>query len=162
MSGIVDGRDLSAESGCVVLFPAETAEYVEDVDWSDVRRLVVIDGTWRQAKAMMISETLSRLSMRPIKLRESHRTTFWRYQSLGPHCLSTIEAIYRFYQELSLHQHGKVDVRLDNLLYLFTFFYDLIQKEYTVIRPDRKFTPKHPQADYIVAHPSSSTKLEDK
>lgn len=145
---VVEGLDASYETGCVLLFPADTAKKVEETDWADVRRLVVIDGTWQQAKAMLRSKALSGITRR-VRLSEAHRTAFWRYQSLGPHCLSTIEAIYRLYQEWAVHRNGAADPQLDNLLYFFSFFYGLIQHEYTVCHPDRTFTPKHTH-NYIV------------
>lgn len=130
----------------VLLYPDETARLISEVDWSGVRRLVVIDGTWQQAKAMVRSPCLAHLTRR-VCLSESNKTLFWRYQHVGLHCLSTIEAIYRFYQEYSAHQNTNPSHNLDNLLYFFSFYYTLIQDDYAQ-NPERRYTHKH-RRDYI-------------
>jgi DTW domain-containing protein YfiP len=129
----------------VVLFPDETSKSIAETDWSGVKRLIVIDGTWRQAKAMIQAPGLRHL-VRRVRLNENNRTLFWRYQEIGPHCLSTIEAIHRFYQEFQADR-GKVEGSLDNLLFFFSFFYNLIQDDYAN-NPDRRYTRKH-REDYI-------------
>ncbi|PJF16770.1 DTW domain-containing protein [Paramicrosporidium saccamoebae] len=134
----------------VLLFPDETAQRVDEIDWRDVKRLVVIDGTWQQAKAMVKSSCLQHLTRR-VKLNESNKTLFWRYQQIGPHCLSTIEAVHHFFQELHQHQHGQTTQAFDDLLYIFSFFYGLIQDDYAQ-NPDRRYTAKHRQ-DYITKRP---------
>jgi DTW domain-containing protein YfiP len=133
-------------SECVLLFPDSTAKTVPEINWSDIKRLVVIDGTWQQAKSMIQSSHLKHL-VHHVKLDANNETLFWRYQRLGPHCLSTIEALYRFSQELTLYQTGKVSSELDDLLYFFSFFYGIIQDDYSR-NPDRHYTSKHRQ-DYI-------------
>ena len=65
-------------------------------------------------------------------------TVFWRYQSLGRHALSTIEAIYYFSTEIDRSK----DAQLDNLLWFYSYFYDLIQ-EYYRCNNLKSFTSKH-------------------
>lgn len=131
----------------VILYPSSDSKPVSDVDWSSVKQLVVLDGTWQQAKAMCsVSPILN--SLPKVHLSTENRTVFWRYQNLGPHCLSTIEAIYYFYREYDMAvECGNVDTGLDNLLYLYSFFYHLIQDSYKK-NPDRKYNTKRGD-DYI-------------
>ena len=138
---------------CLLLFPSAQAKTVDQIhDWTCIKRLIVIDGTWQQAKAMLNSQPFSHLSGRTVKLGKPYETLFWRYQSLGPHCLSTIEAIYRFYQELARLENGYFDSelkQLDNLLFFFSFQFGLVQQDYAQ-NPQRHFTSKH-RPGYIIS-----------
>lgn len=138
----------------VILFPDETAVELKDLsenEFSQIRNVIVIDGTWSQAAAINRTEPYCRL--RRIKINPNLKTVFWRYQDLGEHCLSTIEAIYYFMrefleaQERNNNQMIVYDGRYDNLLYFFSFFYHLIQRSYNN-NPDRKYTSRH-RSDYI-------------
>lgn len=129
----------------VILFPSPDSKPVEAIDWSSVKQVVVLDGTWQQAKAMCNTSTLID-SIPKVHLSTSHKTCFWRYQNLGPHCLSTIEAIYYFYHEYLLHQDEPVE-GLDDLLYFFSFFYHMVQDNYK-FKPDRHIHTKL-GSDYI-------------
>ena len=132
---------------CVVLFPSADSKPVAAIDWSRVTRLVVLDGTWNQAKSMCLGcPVLSRLPR--VHLSTQNATAFWRYQQCGPHCLSTIEAIHAFYREHAA-LGGLASSQFDNLLYFFSFLYRLIQEDYRS-HPARSFTHRHGQAaDYI-------------
>lgn len=138
-------------SAYVILFPDETAvelKYLSTDEFSKIRNVIVIDGTWSQAAAINRTEPYCRL--RRIKINPNLKTVFWRYQDLGQHCLSTIEAIYYFmreFQEASDANSTCYDGRFDNLLYFFSFFYHLIQRSY-INNPDRKYTSRH-RSDYI-------------
>lgn len=149
----------------VILFPDETAVELKNLskeEFQRVKNVIVIDGTWSQAAAINRTDPYSRL--RRIKINPNLRTVFWRYQDLGEHCLSTIEAIYFFMKEFSEVQMQNsnnfneddvvescfislYDGRFDNLLYFFSFFYHLIQRSY-LNDPDRKYTSRH-RSDYI-------------
>jgi hypothetical protein len=146
-------EEITANSAAyVILFPDETAVELKDLsvdEFSQIRNVIVIDGTWSQAAAINRTDPYSRL--RRIKINPNLRTVFWRYQDLGEHCLSTIEAIYYFMREFLEAQQtfNRVDYdgRYDNLLYFFSFFYHLIQRSYNS-NPDRKYTSRH-RSDYI-------------
>ena len=133
----------------VLLYPGPDSVSIADIDWSTVRSLVVIDGTWRQARAM--STQCKQLStLRKVHLGTDNQTFFWRYQNLGSHCLSTIEAIYHFYRNFkgasqSLEQSEK---NFDNLLFFFSFFAHLIRDSYQC-QPDRPFTSRHSNANFF-------------
>ena len=78
---------------------------------------------------------------------DEQKTLFWRYQDVGEDCLATIEgksqpfflhpanltfslAIYYFYKEYVTKQLGSYDGQVDDLLYYYTFMYNLIQNKY--------------------------------
>jgi len=61
---------------------------------------------------------------------DEQKTLFWRYQDVGEECLATIEAIYYFYKEFVTKQSGSYDGECDDLLYYYSFMYNLIQDRY--------------------------------
>ncbi|RKP24141.1 DTW domain-containing protein [Syncephalis pseudoplumigaleata] len=134
----VDGRTL-------LLFPGEDARSLTDIDAASFDRLVVVDGTWNQAKAMVrYSPVLSRL---PRVMIRTEQTLFWRFQNLASDHLATIEAIYYFYREYhKAYATSSYAGEYDNLLYYFKFFYNRIQNEYR--RTGKPFTRRY-QGDYI-------------
>lgn len=134
------------EKSMLLLFPSPEARSVSEVNWAHISRLVVIDGTWQQAKSMVAS-LREKLPMQCVRLQDTHETLFWRYQSIGPHCLSTIEAIYYFYRELEEALGAPQDPQLDNLLWFFSHQYELIQEDYRR-NPERHYTARH-RPDYI-------------
>lgn len=133
----------------VILFPDPEAVQLHELppeELKAVKRVIVIDGTWSQAAA--INRAHPFCSLRKIRLDPSLKTCFWRYQNLGPHCLSTIEAIYHFMREAAQIEDTAASAdSLDDLLYFFSFFYHLIQESY-LANPERKFTSRH-RPDYI-------------
>lgn len=148
-SDLVD-EIISDPSAYVILFPDESAVELRDLsneEFSKIRNVIVIDGTWSQAAA--INRTDPYCKLRRIKINPNLRTVFWRYQDLGEHCLSTIEAIYYFMKEYQEAKNKDLvyDGRLDDLLYFFSFFYHLIQDSY-IKNPDKKYTSRH-RFDYI-------------
>lgn len=138
---------LDADS-TVILFPEEgVSQPISAIDWNPIKRIIVIDGTWQQAKGMLIHDEKLRLVTKRVHLDYAHEGLFWRHQPFGKHCLSTIEAIYYFYREYCDALNLKLATNLDDLLYFFSFFYHLIQEDYQK-NPNRKFNSKH-RADYI-------------
>jgi len=131
-SYLTDGRVL-------LLYPsAEAVDLGEAVRSSmkpggvPIERLVFVDSTWAQAKAI---ERDARLKALPRVFIGSHETLFWRYQRGKPKThLSTIEAIY--YALLTFQQatrEGGIaapDHSLDNLLFLFKFMYEKVTGMY--------------------------------
>ncbi|XP_055948219.1 tRNA-uridine aminocarboxypropyltransferase 1-like isoform X2 [Argiope bruennichi] len=86
-------------------------------------KVIFIDSTWRQSKAMYND---SRLQSLPCVILSEYKSVFWRHQKGKPDTyLATIEAIYYFLRELDnlmnpgVHYSGKYD----NLLFLFKYFY---------------------------------------
>lgn len=131
----------------VILYPDEASVQLEELpveELSLIESVIVIDGTWSQAAAINRATPFAQL--RKIKINPALTTHFWRYQNIGPHCLSTIEAIYHFMREYC--EARRVQTRnLDDLLYFFSFFYDLIQASYKN-NPQRQYTSRH-RPDYI-------------
>ncbi|KAI8052404.1 DTW domain-containing protein [Syncephalis plumigaleata] len=133
-----DGRTL-------LLFPGHNARSLVDIDPASFDRLVVVDGTWNQAKAMVrYSPVLGRL---PKVMIRTEKTRFWRFQNIAPDHLATIEAIYYFYREYH-NAYAKTPYagEYDNLLYYFKFFYNMIQNKYR--DTGKPFTRRY-QGDYI-------------
>lgn len=131
----------------VLLFPAKDAVFLDELpsdEFAKIRRVIVLDCQWHQAKKLEAHANVAQL--RRVKIR-NYTTTFWRYQDVGDECLATIEAIYYFYREHGTRAlGGRYDGRYDNLLYYYKFFYDLIQHSYKV--QGKPFTKRH-AANYV-------------
>eukprot|EP00003_Mantamonas_plastica_P021572 TRINITY_DN3515_c1_g2_i1.p1 TRINITY_DN3515_c1_g2~~TRINITY_DN3515_c1_g2_i1.p1 ORF type:complete len:318 (-),score=87.65 TRINITY_DN3515_c1_g2_i1:665-1618(-) len=126
------------EADTVILYPGENAIDIQDLDLDAVKRVVVIDGTWSQAKTMSRDPALTKLKQ--VKIG-NYETMFWRHQQKGKDHLATIEAIYYFYRELytAINAQGKGETGVvgseyageaDNLLFFYMYKYRLIQKVY--------------------------------
>lgn len=122
-----------------LLFPGPDAKEITTLDISPCDKIVVLDGTWVQAKKMARHPTLLAL---PRVSFTQRNTFFWRYQPLGPTFLSTIEAIYYCCRDFLDAADGSYDGRVDNLLWFFKFFYEIIQENYRNNRT-RTFTTRH-------------------
>lgn len=114
-------------SKSALLYPSDDALPMEEVDWTQVEHLIVIESTWIKAKCVAKDERLA--NVQKVKLNKYH-TKFWRYQQVGPEGLATIEAIYYLYVECFQAQHGDYDGRYDPLLYFFVHMYQSIQQHY--------------------------------
>ncbi|EPZ33647.1 DTW-domain-containing protein [Rozella allomycis CSF55] len=113
----------------LLLFPSVDAKPISQLDCEKYKKLIVIDGTWKQAKMMVKSnkEKFSKVQKVCIQQKE---TLFWRHQRVSKYCLATIEAIYHFMIEF-LAEKGQDSKSVDNLLFFFSFFYNRIQNHYT-------------------------------
>lgn len=131
-------------NSCFVMFPDENAVEVSTIDPLKIKKLIVIDGTWNQAFSIYKSFFKNRYPSIRVTLGHGNMgTLFWRYQSLGTHALSTIEAIYWFFRSFDKEQN----INYDNLLWFFSYFYHLIQKRYFA-NDLIKFNSKQ-RADYV-------------
>lgn len=108
-------------------------------------RIVVIDGTWIQAKQICnktpVLQKMQRVTIAPRK------THFWRYQNVDDFHLATIEAIYYLYREFGEAYQAPYDGSYDNLLFYYKFFYNMIQDNYSM--KSASFSRRHQQKDYI-------------
>ncbi|KAI8393472.1 DTW domain-containing protein [Radiomyces spectabilis] len=132
----------------LLLFPGPDAKTLKDIPRDSFDRVIVIDGTWKQAnKIARETPGLQSLQKVTISPRETH---FWRYQQLSEHHLATIEAIYYFYREYAeaYETTTAYDGRYDNLLFYYRFFYKLIQDHYRT-NSSKRFTHRHGKKDYI-------------
>ena len=113
----------------VLLFPSKEATPIYELtieEISQIKHAVFIDSTWQSARSIWSSPVVSKLR----KVRIVDRVTrFWRYQSLGPSCLATIEAIYYLCRELIEKQRLYLG-EVDDLLFLFSYMYHTIQDSY--------------------------------
>lgn len=81
-------------SDTVLLYPTDDAVFLQDLEpefVQSIARVVVIESTWQKGNVVASHPHLQPL--RKIKL-QGWESTFWRYQELGRHFLSTLEAIY--------------------------------------------------------------------
>ena len=112
-----------------------------------IKKVVVIDSQWHKVHAILSHPNLN--GMKCVKITEQ-KTTFWRYQKNGDAYLATIEAIYYFYREFFSALNGpsvQYQGEYDNLLYLYVFLYDIIQKYYKE-RPGAIFRHKEGYIQY--------------
>lgn len=118
----------------VVLFPSDDAISVKDLDFSKIKHVVFVESQWHTAKRILKAPQVARL---PHVKIENYETRFWRWQNFGNEGLATIEAIYYFYKEFITATKGTYSGEVDNLLYYFTFYYELLQDVYK--RSGREF-----------------------
>lgn len=138
--GCLEGADLERTA---LLFPGPDAENIADIDPASFDKVLVIDGTWSQAKSM-INKNSAFLKMRKVTVNP-RKTRFWRYQTVDDSYMATIEAIYFLYRDQLPRE--AYDGRYDALLYFFKYFYNLIQSRYNT-NPEITFHSKH-QKGYI-------------
>ena len=147
-SGDFIGNNGTRIEQCVLLYPSEDAIPVDCIP-STITTLVVIDGTWSQAKTMcrILSTKTKCITL------NSYSTKFWRFQNLSDEYLSTIEAIYYFFKEY--HEKfvaNEYANEYDDLLYYFQVKYGIIQEHYRK-NASISFTKRHRLGnDYIQRH----------
>ncbi|XP_066268932.1 tRNA-uridine aminocarboxypropyltransferase 1-like [Branchiostoma lanceolatum] len=90
-------------------------------------RVIFIDSTWNQTHRIFNDERLKGLQCVILK---DHVTHFWRHQRDKPDTfLATVEAIYYFLREYhDIFVGAAYDGRFDNLLYFFSFMFQIVQK----------------------------------
>ncbi|CAO3648514.1 unnamed protein product [Cunninghamella echinulata] len=131
----------------LLLFPGPNAKTLKEIPRESFDRIVVLDGTWRQA-TRMAKETPQLKGLQQITI-EPRQTHFWRFQQKSDNHLATIEAIYYIYREYAdayeteTPYHGQYD----DLMFYYKFFYNLIQNKYRN-NHDRTFNRRH-KKDYI-------------
>lgn len=79
-------------SKVLLLFPSPTSVALTELpDLSRFTTLIAVDTTWQ--KGGMVLVTPQSAPFQHVHIANYH-TLFWRYQALGPSCLSTVEAVY--------------------------------------------------------------------
>ncbi|KAJ1648666.1 hypothetical protein J3B02_004906 [Coemansia erecta] len=122
-----------------LLFPGPDAKDIADLDPLSFDRIVVIDGTWSQAKGMIHNNP--RLQLMQKVTVKPRKTRFWRYQNLDESFMATIEAIYFLYRDsVGDSYNGEYDA----LMFFYKYFYDFIQSEYAA-NPEKPYHSKHQQ-----------------
>jgi hypothetical protein len=108
----------------ILLFPCRRSVSMEYIDWSRVKRLIVLDGTWNHVQGMSLHPNLQTL---PCVRIEHVETMFWRSNGQGkedrPDLLATIEAIYYFFCHYAKITTGTYQGQYDDLLFLFVYYY---------------------------------------
>lgn len=127
----------------VLLYPRENAlslaEYGKEA-LSKITHLVMIDSTWEQVNTYLKQPEIQALQAIKISAEE---TTFWRYQRVDSSNLATVEALYFFFKEYDQCITNKeYDGKYDNLLYFYTFNYNLIQNAYKKEKKEVSYTNK--------------------
>lgn len=121
------------------LYPTKNAKTLKEIGkekLSKINHLLMIDSTWAQVNTFMKIPEINKLQAVKITTTE---TTFWRYQQVDSSNLATIEALYFFFKEYDevMRKEGEnYDGKYDNLLYFYTFNYNLIQERYSSTKKD--------------------------
>ncbi|PVU89048.1 hypothetical protein BB561_005588 [Smittium simulii] len=147
---------------CLLLYPGADAKTMQELQeegkLAEYTDIIVIDGTWKQARGMICDESRPEhlakhsLSQKNILHKaqkvtiQPRNTKFWRYQNMGPTHLATIEAIYFLYLEYQMATHKDIQ-NVDDLLFFYKYFYHLIQNRYAS-NSGMVYTSRH-QKDYI-------------
>ncbi|CAG8716444.1 13954_t:CDS:2, partial [Racocetra fulgida] len=134
----------------LLLFPGPNSKTLQEIPRSSFDKLLVVDGTWRQASNMARTnpelKNIRKVTINPQK------TLFWRYQNKDEYHLATIEALYYFLKEYNevyeipeetIHSDvSGYDGRYDNLLWYFKYFYEFIQTTYRKQKGKKNFTTR--------------------
>jgi DTW domain-containing protein YfiP len=111
-------QELVDDPGAALLFPGEGAQDPRDIDAGSVRTLVVLDGTWPQArKVLKQNPILDRL--RRIGLVPAQPGNYRIRRPPAPDCLATIEAV-----SSALGALERAPERFGEMLAAFTFMVD--------------------------------------
>ena len=128
-------------SESVLLYPSDDAFEVNDINWGEVKNLIVVDSTWSQTKTVL--EAIDPESkIRRVRLSSSYTTRFWRYQTGKPDtCLATVEAIYllirdafeqRTFEIPPLQSADKFPCHsFDDLLWFYVYQHALVKRKST-------------------------------
>lgn len=125
----------------LLLFPGKDSLAIEEIDFSTIRKVVFVDSQWQKTKRMLHDPKLQ--GLRCVRI-DMQKTTFWRYQKCGDNCLATIEAIYYFFKEYQTKKFGSYNGEYDNLMYYYSYFYNIIQEHY------RKTSKVFPRIDNYI------------
>lgn len=117
------------------LYPTKDAKSIKELDKTfvkNIKYLLMIDSTWAQVQTFLKLPEVKALTSVKISTEE---TTFWRYQEVDSSNLATVEALYFFFKEYDEAISDKpYDGKYDDLLYYYTFNYNLIQERYTTAK----------------------------
>ncbi|XP_035659352.1 tRNA-uridine aminocarboxypropyltransferase 1-like [Branchiostoma floridae] len=128
-------EDVEKQSGEVREPPLKKQRTEERVS-APFERVIFIDSTWNQTHRIFttndskVKAQIDALLSLQCVILKNHITHFWRHQRDKPDTfLATVEAIYYFLREFHDIFVGVVyDGRYDNLLYFFSFMFQIVQK----------------------------------
>ena len=104
----------------VILYPSDDSVEVDQVDWSPVKNLLVVDSTWTQTRAVLANLQSDKFTK--VRLSSNYETSFWRYQSKPASCLATVEAIYLLFRDAFATYTGQ----FDDLLWFYKYNHDIV------------------------------------
>eukprot|EP01084_Bolivina_argentea_P211762 360138_1 len=104
------------EDGVFLLYPSEKATFLDEMDLSSVRKIIVIESRWRGNKPIYDHTQLTNLPHCKIRNRE---TLYWRYQEHSSEYLATIEAVYYGVVDCHIAKYKSYNGQYDDLLLLF-------------------------------------------
>jgi len=120
--------EASLASDAVLLFPREDAVPASAWRGPPPSQLVVVDGTWSQAKRLIVDNPWLR-ALPCVSLREGAPSNYRIREEPAAHCLSTVEAVYRV-----LRAWEPANGELDALLVMFEA---LVDRHLAAERPAR-------------------------
>ena len=106
----------------VILYPSDDSLEVDQIDWSPIKNILVVDSTWTQTREVL--GILQSDKYRKVRLSNLYETKFWRYQNKPASCLATVEAIYLVLRDAFESFPGQ----FDDLLWFYAFNHRLIRE----------------------------------
>jgi len=103
---------------------------------SSVEHVVVLEATWAAAVAMIDNPALKMYTFAKLDESLERKTMFWRHQTFGSGCLSTIECIHQVCLDYELHigqarEKSKDSPNYDSLLFYFVLGYKRMKAYYS-------------------------------
>ncbi len=121
----------------ICVFPSSSARLINEFSMEELKsieRVIFIEGTWSEAQLIARHSNLSKIKF--LSLAPAESTIFWRFQTLGPKFLSTIEAIRQFFIEWNRIINKQADTsEFDNLLWIFALTFEK-QREFFQSNPE--------------------------
>ncbi|KAI9138276.1 DTW domain-containing protein [Paraphysoderma sedebokerense] len=106
--GMEDEDDVSPEE-TLLLYPGLTAQPLTEIEKNSFRKVIVLEGTWAQAKQISRhSKYLRNPKIRHVTFLNPPNTKYWRYQNKTSKHLATIEAVWWLLKEFELY-HGLLE-----------------------------------------------------
>lgn len=89
--------------GVLLLFPSPASKHVRELpDLSRFHTVIAVDTTWGKVGSVLQMPELA-APFQHVAI-SSYHTLFWRYQPMGPTCVSTVEAVYYLLRELAVEK----------------------------------------------------------
>jgi hypothetical protein len=87
----------------VLCFPSSDSHHISEVSPDSYEGVVFVDSQWQQAGKILRDPRVSHL--RKIRMTDT-KTNFWRYQSVGDHCLATVRICIDMYIYIYIYVYG--------------------------------------------------------
>lgn len=113
-----------SEEDTYILYPHKDSLSVAELP-ALPKAIIAVDCTWFQTNTVLRHLEMAK-KLRYVKLKD-YETQFWRYQNHGGKALSTAEAVFYFYRELSERFEDGYHNQYDELLFLYAVNYHIIE-----------------------------------